>query len=219
MADEEEKNLTDELQEDGYSGPPGFEVPQQNPNIHEASIFPQKELSIGEQRDAAVKAEQDRQMQNQEAGEMNDRLGGINLIKKIKNRNGIGAIRKKISLIQKENLKNEKELHRTLRKKKIKLIEDEGKEIMKIIRIAGETITGVSIPVAIWEAIKLGKNSKDIVELRNEIKKLKKKIITDKNNYNKEVNNLFIELYNLQNFYNIQAANDSSADEAENLAA
>lgn len=210
---EGEENYFNKNNAEGNSADSEYSLaPKIESDIHEASLFSQKELTKAEQEKAAAELEQKRQLKETPEIESSETTN-LRTPRTQQLQQQIQTISTKINGIRKESSEKNTKMARILKKKRSKEQEAEAKIIIKIIRIVIEALTGIGIPLAIWEIIKLAKNSKDIQTLRKDQKKIKNNIIQNEVESKKSENQMQVDINNLMNLLNSEAANQPNNGE------
>jgi hypothetical protein len=205
MAEGEEKFFNENTSADASAGSESSMNPQIQSDIHEASIFPQRELTKSEQERAAAELEQKRQSREESLQQPEELPGSNPRVRQAQQQ--MRVISSKIQSIRKQASEKNTQLSRSLKKKKFKEQEAETKLAVKIIRIVIEAISGIGIPIAIWEIVKLAKSGHDIQALKKDQKNIKRNIAQNDVNSRRQENQMEIEMRNLSNILNSEAAN------------
>lgn len=173
----------------------------------------QETLTPEEQEKAAAKMEMKRQKNNQRSDKINEALGGLNTVKAIMNRKKTKKIQGEIKTMRTEKDKKIKKLKAIYENKKREKRELQNSFLTQILRIIGETATGIGIPVAIWEAFKLFRKNSAMVRLKNDMKKIIKQLKNTEIEHKKNEERKMTEIYNLQNIAQREAANEPMAEQ------
>jgi hypothetical protein len=185
----------------------------QNPQIQRDSIVPEEPRKLSEREQLVAEANMTKKNQNADA--MNSHLGGVSAVKSMINRKKIKEIRKKIEVTRKQKDEKNEKLKTILRKKKIEQRELRSKLMAQIVRVFPELISGVGIPVAVWEIIKLSHKNKEMKRLKADLKKIVIHMANNEQEFKKNEERMETEVYNLINVYQREApaANEPMAQQ------